>query len=123
MKGRSLVNIIGPRLQEQRLKLGFTQAETAKKIGVSLSCYWTWEAGKCSPNAGDLVALKEAGFDWLFVLIGWSPQHAGHAVVDAPDKQYLNKREEALVRAYRNSDRLGKIAFLAMADAVGKAPQ
>lgn len=43
--------------KEIRIKGKFTQAEMAKKIGVSLSTYCYWEYGKTIPNGRNAAKL------------------------------------------------------------------
>ncbi len=37
-------------LKKERKKLGLTQVQMAKKIGVKYSPYVSWEAGRAEPN-------------------------------------------------------------------------
>lgn len=46
-------------IREQRKKLGLSQTEAAKRIGVSLSAYLLWERGAGNPNEVNLQRLNE----------------------------------------------------------------
>lgn len=47
------------KLKERRKKLGLSQDDVAKKIGVHNTTYGNWELGKTEPNLTDLVKLAE----------------------------------------------------------------
>lgn len=46
-------------LKEKRKKLGLTQDDIAKKLGVHNTTYGNWELGKTEPNLTDLVKLAD----------------------------------------------------------------
>jgi len=46
-------------LKRLRLKLGVTQAELAKLLGVSGNAVWQWEAGRARPRADSIRQIKE----------------------------------------------------------------
>jgi transcriptional regulator with XRE-family HTH domain len=46
-------------LKKKREKLGLTQVEVARKVGVSLSGYLLWERGAGKPNAENKEKLKK----------------------------------------------------------------
>jgi transcriptional regulator with XRE-family HTH domain len=61
--------MIGKRLKEVRKKRGYTQAELAKIIGVSLGTIKKWEQDIVDPNSGALISLALAlsvSIDYLF---------------------------------------------------------
>lgn len=47
------------KLKEIRNKLGMTQVEVARAVGVSLSTYLLWERGVSNPNEENAKKLKE----------------------------------------------------------------
>ena len=49
----------GKHLQVQREKSGLTQDQVADIIGCTVKTYRSWEKGKTSPAAADLLALSE----------------------------------------------------------------
>ena len=48
---------IGERIREARLKLGLTQAQLARQVGVSSQTVWAWEAGRAKPTREHLEEL------------------------------------------------------------------
>lgn len=48
---------IGGRIREARLKLGLTQAQLARQVGVSSQTVWAWEAGRVKPTHDHLEEL------------------------------------------------------------------
>ncbi|ASJ24333.1 helix-turn-helix domain-containing protein [Laribacter hongkongensis] len=61
---------IGNRLMNERLRFGWSQAEAARKAGVSFSAYRSYEDGRSMPNAESLLLLSECGVDVLYVVTG-----------------------------------------------------
>ena len=53
-------NIIGPRLQALRQKLGLSQRALARKAGVPSSTVSLIESGRSSPSVGSLKRLLDA---------------------------------------------------------------
>ena len=53
------------KLREARLKLGMTQADVARAVGVSLAGYLLWERGVGRPNEENLEKLMRVmGAEW-----------------------------------------------------------
>ena len=48
---------IGDRIKEARAKLGLTQAQLARQVGVSSQTVWAWEAGRVRPKHDHLEEL------------------------------------------------------------------
>ena len=67
---------IGDRIKEARNKLGLTQAQLARQVGVSSQTVWSWEAGRVKPKHEH---LEELAFR-LEVSTGWI---LGRDVVEA----------------------------------------
>lgn len=61
---------IGPRLRQEREKLGFTQEDFAALVHVSRKAQMGWEKDATSPNAVILAAMAAAGVDVLYVVTG-----------------------------------------------------
>lgn len=61
---------VGSRLQEERVRMGFTQTELAEKLGISRTSATLYEAGKHLPRAEVLIALDGLGADVLYILTG-----------------------------------------------------
>ncbi|MGT2906340.1 XRE family transcriptional regulator [Streptococcus dentiloxodontae] len=49
----------GQRLKDIREEKGYSQAEVAKRLGISRSSYFNWENGKTKPNQKNLSVLSE----------------------------------------------------------------
>ncbi len=61
---------IGERLREERVRLGFNQADFAAIAGVAKTSQFNYEKGDRSPDAVYLAAVAEQGVDILYVIIG-----------------------------------------------------
>lgn len=61
---------IGERLREERVRLGFNQADFAAIAGVAKTSQFNYEKGDRSPDADYLAAVAEKGVDILYVVIG-----------------------------------------------------
>ncbi|KTC26543.1 hypothetical protein AO239_07365 [Pseudomonas sp. ICMP 19500] len=61
---------IGERLREERVRLGFNQAEFAAFAGVAKTSQFNYEKGDRSPDADYLAAVAARGVDILYVVIG-----------------------------------------------------
>jgi len=61
---------IGERLKEERVRLGFNQAEFAAFAGVAKTSQFNYEKGDRSPDAAYLAAVAERGVDVLYVVTG-----------------------------------------------------
>jgi transcriptional regulator with XRE-family HTH domain len=59
---------IHKRIQEERKRLGFTQAEMAERIGITKKTQINWENGVAAPRADALAAYLAAGVDVWYVL-------------------------------------------------------
>lgn len=69
-KGGGKVQIIKITLAAARVNSGLTQAEFAKKIGVSLSTVINWEKGRTEPDVSQLRKISELSgipMDYIFV--------------------------------------------------------
>ncbi len=59
---------IGDRIKEARNKLGLTQAQLARQVGVSSQTVWSWEAGRVKPTHEHLEELAfhcEVSTAWI----------------------------------------------------------
>lgn len=100
----------GQRVRERRKQLGMSQAELAKKLGVSLSAVSNYENGQ--------NAVKEEVLFKLFRALDIDPNYlyqdsfSGKAFV-------CSAEEQSLVRKYRELRIHGRQALHAMADTLG----
>ena len=59
---------IGSRIKEARTKVGLTQGQLSKLVGVSPHAVWCWESGKMKPSHEHLLELAyrcEVSTDWI----------------------------------------------------------
>ncbi len=61
---------IGERLKEERVRLGYNQADFAAIAGVAKTSQFNYEKGERSPDAAYLAAVAEKGVDVLYVVTG-----------------------------------------------------
>jgi transcriptional regulator with XRE-family HTH domain len=73
---RPLHQNLGERIRTARSQIGLTQAELAKKLGVSAGAVGQWETGMAAPATERLAALAELLSISLDVLLG-KPQPTG----------------------------------------------
>lgn len=64
---------VGNRLQSERKRLGLSQEDFAKQMGVSLSSQKRYETGEREPAATYLDKLDTIGADSIYVLSGRTP--------------------------------------------------
>ena len=107
---------ISERLQEERKRLGFNQADFAALAGATRKTLFNWESGAASPNAATLAVWADAGLDVLYVVTG---QRAGAATA-APVAAVLTPRQAALLDNYAHTDEQGKKIIEAAAFAAAK---
>lgn len=62
--------MLSKRVAAERLRLGWTQAHLAERLGVSRSIVALMESGKSAIYVERLLALEPAGFDIAFILWG-----------------------------------------------------
>jgi transcriptional regulator with XRE-family HTH domain len=70
------------RLREERTRLGLTQADVSEIVGTTKRTVQAWESGTTSPNAQQLAALRERGFDVLFLLSATRSDAFDHALTE-----------------------------------------
>lgn len=61
---------IGERLKEERVRLGYNQADFAAVAGVAKTSQFNYEKGERSPDAEYLAAAAAIGLDVLYVVTG-----------------------------------------------------
>lgn len=61
---------VGERLKEERVRLGFNQADFAAFAGVAKTSQFNYEKGDRSPDAAYLAAVAVKGVDVLYVVTG-----------------------------------------------------
>lgn len=109
---------IGERLREERIRLGFSQDDFSKQVGITRKTLFGYETGIRSPDAGSLATWAKIGVDALYVITGVRSQ-----AVSAPyspitpssvsdkkaaedtgeyDTKLRNRREEAFLKLYNS---------------------
>lgn len=128
----------GDRLQEERLKLNLNQEEFGKIGGVTKKTQHLYENNSRTPDANYLALIEKYGVDVMYVLTGVRSQPAPKtyspgepepvfmvaeetSLYDAPKP--LNKREQALLANYRESDEEAKKALESTARAFSRQDQ
>lgn len=74
---------IGDRLREERVRLGFNQADFAAVAGVAKTSQFNYEKGERSPDAAYLAAVGEKGVDVLYVVTGKRTPSDADAISEA----------------------------------------
>ena len=88
--------MLGMRIALLRAEKGWSQAELARRIGVSASAVGMYEQGRREPSLGLLVRLaQEFGVTTDYLLMGETPASDPSA---APDLPSITVRTEALIR-------------------------
>lgn len=82
---------IGDRLKEERVRLGFNQADFAALGGVAKTSQFNYEKGDRSPDAEYLARILDAGADVLYVISG----------ARTPAAADLSGAEQLLLQRYR----------------------
>lgn len=104
---------IGRTAREARLKLGWTQADVAERIGLTVEVYGRLERGQMLPSTPTLIGLRSALGVAADVLLGLTPAQATTAPPEATDELPLETRR--LVRSLRGLDRLQLSIFQKLA--------
>lgn len=101
---------IGERLLQERTRFGLTQTEMAKRGGVGVSTYSSYESGNSSPKAENLQQWAAHGIDVLFIITGTT----GTGGTMSPD-------EMMVLHYWRDSPDELRTAWLAFYRAYGSA--
>lgn len=105
---------IGERLKEERVRLGYNQADFAAIAGVAKTSQFNYEKGERSPDAAYLAAVAEKGVDVLYVVTGGrTPQLA----------EALTEREAEILESYRQLSEYDQGAIHRMTTGLAKAPK
>lgn len=105
------LNEIGPRLREERERVGLNQEQFAEAGGVSRRTVVAWEKGEQFPNAAFLAVVSGMGVDVLYVLTGQRMQ---------PVESTLTLEEQALLDNYKHSDEASRAAARRVLDALAQ---
>lgn len=58
------------RLNEELFRLGYTDRELSKKLGISHKTIAYWRSNNCIPGAVSLKLLHEVGADIMYIITG-----------------------------------------------------
>ncbi len=61
---------IGARMQEERIRLGLSQADFGRECNVSRTAQFNYERGERSPDANYLLDASNIGADILYIVTG-----------------------------------------------------
>lgn len=98
------------RLREERERLGYNQADFGEVGGVKKLAQFNYEKGERSPDADYLAKIAAIGVDVVYLITGQRSVPVA-----------LNRKEEALLDNYRNSNEAGKKAVETTASAFANA--
>ena len=88
--------MLGIRIAILRISKGWSQAELARRIGVSASAVGMYEQGRREPSLGLLVRLaQELGATTDYLLMGETPHSDPSVAAELPS---ITVRTEALIR-------------------------
>lgn len=82
----------GQRLKDERVRLGFSQADFGDALGVTKTTQFNYEKGARNPDAAYLAAAAELGVDVLYVLTGQRTPRL---------EEGLSEREQAVLDNFR----------------------
>jgi transcriptional regulator with XRE-family HTH domain len=120
-----LAQSIGARAREARTKLGWSQADAAERIDISLEFYARIERGRTMPSTPTLVKMGVALGVSLDVLVGTKSLRPGkHAAAPTNDGKQLRLLQRRLRRASPKTLRLLTLVAAAVEQAadVARAP-
>lgn len=103
---------IGERLKEERVRLGFNQAEFAALAGVAKTSQFNYEKGERSPDADYLAAVSAQGVDILYVVTGERKRQAADSISDDASE---------FLQVYEQVDDADRQVLLRMASAFANA--
>lgn len=82
MQTLSQKSVYGLRIRNERIRLGYTQANWAKRCGVSKTSQVNYEAGTYRPDVAYLSGAVSLGADPLYLLAGRSTAANAAVVLD-----------------------------------------
>lgn len=109
-------------LEEERKRLGLSQAEAGALCGVSREMWGKYERGIAVPGGDVLEAFAQAGADVLYILTGKRTTHMDETraeYVVAP----LKPDEAALLDNYRHSSPEAQAALKATSNALAQSAE
>jgi len=81
---------VGERIRIERERVGKTQAEIAKEMGVSRKTQIAYEAGTTEPKASYVTGLERLGFDFNYVATGNREGAAMQRVINSMPEEIYN---------------------------------
>ena len=81
---------VGERIRIERERVGKTQAEIAKEMGVSRKTQIAYESGTTEPKASYVTGLERLGFDFNYVATGNREGTAMQRVINSMPEEIYN---------------------------------
>lgn len=100
-------------IKEARRARGWSQAELAKRAGISQQAVQRYESGEREPRVSSVIAMASALGVTLSYLLG----------LDSPDGSGITPDESRLVAMYRSADTRGKALIMMNAEANASASE
>ncbi|AAU36719.1 helix-turn-helix domain-containing protein [[Mannheimia] succiniciproducens] len=114
----NLSSLFSVRLKNERNRLGLTQAEIAKKCGVSREMWGKYERGVALAGSEVLFSLAAIGVDMDYILLGTRKEVfeeiTTEALKDMPKADFSDKTG-LLVQLFMQCDDNGRAAILSVA--------
>lgn len=101
------------KIEEARRARGWSQAELAKRAGISQQAVQRYESGEREPRVSSVIAMASALGVTLSYLLG----------LDSPDGNGITPDESRLVAMYRSADSRGKALIMMNAEANARASE
>jgi transcriptional regulator with XRE-family HTH domain len=110
VKRGDIMDTVKSVLHENRLKLHYTKAELAKKVGVNASTITRWESGEvANMTRRNMIRLSEVLKISPLDLLGISDNAQNHNILPSPPPgTMLSKDEKLLLSLYNQLDREDK---------------
>lgn len=81
------VSTIGERLREERKRLGLTQSELARRMGVHLNTQSRYEKCVTEPDSTYLDGLRDLGFDVGYIM-GWGRKRTPEEILESAREDF-----------------------------------
>lgn len=119
----SLGDGLGPRLRQERKRLGLTQAQLATAVGISAPTQVGYEQGNRAPDVHYVTAVERIGVDERYIRTGVRASRAAVAALDwdffldvqrAGDAWFL--RELGIALGQKESNKIARLLYEMLID-------